>query len=293
MIDYENITHTLIALLWIYLFYRFMSWLTTKPKEDKQDIIKNPIAPIESNGLLSFDKEKILSSNRFKAVQKEYTSESYPAITTMLKEFMMPYGPSEHFKIHKQLRALPESQRTNVAICYKQNITASAILFRKSIPKSLYTDDISVLVYCSIYIELTKPVDFEEQMQLYIKNEYHAVDPSTIPECHNELQTLVECLDAINNILVPVSQLDHYLTIEHMYNVWTSQISNRPQYLGYYKQSVDNLKKLLTLYYGILQMPIPQSYFHFTPAIVDYVLQSKRYSLSRISLAVSNDENSV
>lgn len=293
MIDYENTTYTLIALLWVYLFYRFMTWLISKPKEDNSDITKNPIVPIESNGLLSFDKEKILSSERFKSVQKEYTSESYPAITTMLKEFMIPYGPGEYFKIHKQLRALPESKRTNVETCYKQNITASAILFRKSIPKSLYTEDISVLVYCSIYLEITKPIDFEEQMQLYIKNEYHAVDPSIIPECHNELQTLVECLDTINNLLIPIAQLDHYLTIEHMYNVWLSQTSNKPQYHGYFKESVDNLKKLLTLYYGILQMPIPQSYFHFTPAIVDYILQSKRYSLSRISLAVSNDDNSV
>jgi hypothetical protein len=293
MIDYENTTYTLIALLWLYLFYRFMTWLNTKPKEDNKGIIKNPIVPIESNGLLSFDKEKILSSDMFKSVQKEHTSESYPAITTMLKEFMIPYGPGEYFKIHKQLRTLPESQRANVASCYKQNITASAILFKRSIPKSLYTNDTSVLVYCSIYLELIKPIDFEEQLQLYIKNEYHTVDASTIPECHSELQTLIECLDSLNSLLVPVHQLDHCLQLEHLYNVWLSNIANSPQYLGYYKGSIINLKKLLTLYYGILQMPIPQSYFHFTPAIVDYILQSKRYSLSRISLAVSNDDNSV
>lgn len=294
MLDYNSSFIGIMFLLIAFINGIYFYIPRSKSNKKEQNTTYSSIEPTYSNGLLYFDKEKILNSNRFNSIKEEYNVDMLPGMVSMLKDFMIPYNDAEYYKIQKQLREIDEPKRSTVTNCYKQNITASAIIFKRPIPKNMYSSHISVLVYCSLYIELTQPVSYDEQLQLYTKEEYHKVDPVEIPELHSELQTLINSLDSVNLFISHiVPTYGHYLLVEHIYRNWLITLVDKPVYHGYYSESISNFKKLLTLYYGIMKIDIPASYFEFTPAIVDYILQSKRYSLSKIYLAASNDGSAV
>lgn len=88
----------------------------------------------------------------------------------------------------------------------------------------------------------------------------------------------------------------YYFTIELLYIEWSKWLAKhnyKDVYVDYYNADIINFKELATLYYGVMQMNMPLSYYHFTPAIVDYILQSKRYSNAKLTLVASNDESMV
>lgn len=277
----------ILFLIWIVFFV--LKNREENKKKVTQKAKENPLKSTEYNGYIYFDKDKILSSEEFARMQTQFKLEDKVNMVAVLKDFMIPYSATEYYKIQKALRDLSEPHRSTVEACYKQNITASAILFKIPIPKNLFCDNVVVLLYCSLYLKLTQAVDYDSQMQTYIREEYHTVESDKVIKHHQDLQILLKSLDSVNTLLGPmIPDFEHYLTIEHLYNCWLKLLVNKKPYLDYYSESIVNFKELVTLYYGIAKLDCPMTYLNFNPAIIDYILQSKRYSKSRLSLAVCN-----
>jgi hypothetical protein len=210
-----------------------------------------------------------------------------------MKQCIIPYSNSQYYKVLKAIRQADNVKKDTLLKGYQQTVTASAILFDRPIPKALFTDEMVVLAYIHYYIEYCKPVKYEEQLQNYIKNEYNSDMENDPASYHAELSRLLPDLDGFNMLVHSTFDFDYMVTIDHLYNSWLEHCKNSVN-LFLYKSDIEHFKKLVTIYYGVMQLDTPINYLHFTPAIADYVLQLNRYHPSNhLQLVVNNTDDTV
>ena len=268
--------------------------LVSKPKQTKQTDTKPARIPYEEvDGIITLDSNELLSSILYKRITKEFKSSDYPGMVNLVKQCILPYNTSQYYKVLKGIRNSDNVNKETALKGYQHTITASAILFNRPIPKSLFTDEMVVLAYVHFYIEYCTPVDYEEQLQIYIKNQYNLDMENDPASYHTELNNLIKDLDSFNMFIHSTLEYEFMISIDHMYTSWLDTCRNSSN-VFLYKSNIEYFKKLVTIYYGVLQLDTPLNYLHFTPAIADYVLQLNRYHPSNhLQLVVNNTDNAV
>ena len=268
--------------------------LVSKPKQTKQTDTKPARIPYEEvDGIITLDSNELLSSILYKRITKEFKSSDYPGMVNLVKQCILPYNTSQYYKVLKGIRNSDNVNKETALKGYQHTITASAILFNRPIPKSLFTDEMVVLAYVHFYIEYCTPVDYEEQLQIYIKNQYNLDMENDPASYHTELNNLIKDLDSFNMFIHSTLEYEFMISIDHMYTSWLDTCRNSSN-VFLYKSNIEYFKKLVTIYYGVLQLDTPLNYLHFTPAIADYVLQLNRYHPSNhLQLVVNNTDNTV
>ena len=268
--------------------------IVSKPKQTKQTDTKPARIPYEEvDGIITLDSNELLSSSLYKRITKEFKSSDYPGMVSLVKQCILPYNTSQYYKVLKGIRYSDNVNKETALKGYQHTITASAILFNRPIPKPLFTDEMVVLAYVHFYIEYCTPVDYEEQLQNYIKNQYNLDMENDPASYHTELNNLIKDLDSFNMFIHSTMEYEFMISIDHMYTSWLDTCRNSSN-VFLYKSNIEYFKKLVTIYYGVLQLDTPVNYLHFTPAIADYVLQLNRYHPSNhLQLVVNNTDNTV
>ena len=268
--------------------------IVSKPKQTKQTDTKPARIPYEEvDGIITLDSNELLSSILYKRITKEFKSSDYPGMVNLVKQCILPYNASQYYKVLKGIRNSDNVNKETALKGYQHTITASAILFNRPIPKSLFTDEMVVLAYVHFYIQYCTPVSYDDQLQSYIKSQYNLDMENDPASHHTELNNLIKDLDSFNMFIHSTLEYEFMISIDHMYTSWLDTCRNSSN-VFLYKSNIEYFKKLVTIYYGVLQLDTPVNYLHFTPAIADYVLQLNRYHPSNhLQLVVNNTDNTV
>lgn len=268
--------------------------LVSKPKQTKPADTKPARLPYEEvDGVVTLDTDELLDSKLYKRITGEFKPEDYPGMVNLMKQCILPYNTSQYYKVLKGIRYSDNINKETTLKGYQQTITASAILFNRPIPKSLFTDEMVVLAYVHFYIQYCTPVSYDDQLQSYIKNQYNLDMENDPASYHTELNNLIKDLDSFNTFIHSTLEYEFMISIDHMYTSWLDTCRSSSN-VFLYKSNIEYFKKLVTIYYGVMGLDTPVNYLHFTPAIADYVLQLNRYHPSNhLQLVVNNTDNAV
>jgi len=238
----------------------------------------------DERGIININRNTLLNSDYFKQILHKTNTKEPDVNIKLMKQFMRPYSHKELFNAVQAIRAVDSESKDKVENAYKLFTTASSIVFNKTIPSVMFANSQAVIRYCAIYINLVKPVSYSDELKKYTFTQYHKEDAVDVPRYHKELKLIIEDLPYANEFLSNIFDYEYYFTVEYLYSFLFSNKSTGLINIDFYKQDIENFKKLLTVYFGIYQVNPPIDYLHFNSAIVEYVIQTKRYSKFKIKL---------
>ena len=273
----------LLCLVWYYRKWIYRNANSTQ-KEDRPkkrtDVLVPGVDYIEEFGVIDLNKEEIMHSDFFFILLKKVPAleediESSRLFYDIVKR-LQPYSMTDLYKVVEHLRTHPEDS-PEVHRAYKTHITASAILYDFIIPKALFNDDTVVLTYVAAHMRMQSPVNVFDVVQDYIRQEHPGKEGEEIVEEHREIERLLNDMAFANIFLSMVFDHEAYLSIEYLYGRWLEQPSVNAFNKAFYKQDIGNFKKLVTMYFGVMEIDVPKDYLFVNTAISEYILQIRRY----------------
>lgn len=268
-------------LITFYLYWKIRSTVQNKHStKSKYTTFKYT----DQRGIVSISRDDLLNSDYFKQILDKTNTTEPDVNIKLMKQFMRPYSHKELFNVVQAIRAVDGESKDKVENAYKLFTTASSIVFNKTIPSVMFANSQAVIRYCAIYINLVKPVSYAEQLKKYAFMEYSNEDAKDVPRYHKELKLIIEDLPYANEFLSKVFDYEYYFTVDYLYSILFLNKTTGLINVEFYKQDIENFKKLLTVYFGVYQVDTPIDYLHFNSAIVEYVIQAKRYSNTKIKL---------
>jgi hypothetical protein len=287
----------LLALLLFFPKFRFRK--TEKKQEEKQNtnqennehrVLKRDTDYIEEFGLINPNKNAITESESFKIILRkipnlyEQLGDAQLFYDAVMR--LRPYSMSELFAIVKYLREEKYDSPESIS-AYKTHVTASAIVYDFTIPKSLFNDDAAVLLpMVAAHISLHRPVSVFNEVQRYIKDVSNPLTGLEVVEQHKQLARLLEDFDFANVFITTMLCYDEFLSIKNLYDKWLMESSVNAFNLPLYKQDINCFKKLLTMYFGIMEIDAPKEYLYIDVSVCEYVLQIRRYDPSKSFIRV-------
>lgn len=293
--EYAFVGYFGILLLLLFFFPKSRFKKTEKVKEKETDDIKEvkdrhrlveDIDYIREYGLIDLDRDEILHSDFFKILLKkvpkiEEDIESVKLFYDTVKR-LQPYSMTDLFKLIKYLKEERSDDPTIVAT-YKTYVTASAIIYDFIIPESLFNDDPVVLSFVAAHMHLHSPVNVFDEVQEYIRNNQAGQD---IVEQHKEVTELLKDLSFANIFLEMVFKHEAFLSIDYLYSRWLDQTAVKATNVRFYREDIRYFKKLVTMYFGIMEVDVPKSYLYIDTAVCEHVLQIRRYDPKKAVIKV-------
>ncbi len=287
-----NITSSFIALaliiviLIMIVFLLYKNNLKTSNVENTEVKPSNRLAYYEAGGMVRVDQESLLRSDFFKELLQKVDPDKNQQSLQQIRKHIYPYNTKEMFKIIEILRNSDFDNKEIIDLNYRICVTASSIIFGFTLPAKLYTTNPVVFIYCALYIQENTSTVFDDSMCYYIEMQSDKETAEEVIEHHKEIDNIIKDLDYANIFLVMTVENDHYLSIDYLYTRWLEQPGVKHSNLHFYKESIENFKKLVTIYFGIYGIDVPESYLHFNIAIIDYIKQTKRYSKHKLTSVV-------
>lgn len=286
----------LVASILLYLDSRSKRKDTQGNSEEKKEKVYKPndkfipgVDYQEEGGLIYLDRDEIMGSEFFGIMMDKIPDEeTEPEQTKLLNhnvKYLQPYSMTDLFKVTQQLREVgvdnPALQES-----YKAHVTASAIVYDFVIPKILFNDAVAVQVSVAAHQRYHTPVSISEAMQSYIRDGKCSHDTAVLAEEYREIERFTADITFANVFLSMVFKHESYLTIEHLYSRWLEQPNVNAFNVGFYKESIDHFKKLVTIYFGVMGVDVPKSYVCLNAAVCEYITQTRRYDPKRSKLKV-------
>lgn len=245
----------------------------------------------EDSGLVDFDREIITGSDLFGIMVDKILDKDSPLHDDQLfcdtVRRLQPYTMAHLFKVVQNLRE--DTQYTPGAIAsYKGLITASAIVYDFVIPKSLFNSDTVALTYVAAHFEMHRPVSVFDEVQKHIRDSSHHYSTTSegIVEQHKQITRLLEDLSFANVFLEMTFKYESFLSIDYLYRRWLEQPAVNTFNMPLYKQDIKLFKKLVTMYFGVLEVDVPKDYLYIDTAVCEYILQIRRYDPSKSNIRV-------
>lgn len=234
---------------------------------------------VETDGLFELNRKELLASGYYLNLKKYIANkgEQIPAMYVLIDK-LQPYEQKDLYAILRYIRNLPESSPELIR-AYKTHATASALLFDFKVPRALLNTNTAVLYYVASY-ELRYPTcNVVAQLRKYIQEDESSQSADDVFNEHSEIQRLEADLVFANKFFCStVLPYDVKPTIVYLYSRWLDQHGINPSNYRFYKDGIDNFKKLATLYFGLFDMDVPKTYLFVNTALCEYVLQLRRYS---------------
>jgi hypothetical protein len=238
----------------------------------------------EEDGLVKFDIASITESEIFnKVILKNLDKEWEVEQKKLLHDHVMNmqyYGMADLFKISEHLRKYKD-QTGQTVLLYKSIITACAVVYDFMIPKSLMNADSLALLYVAAYFRANSTTCVYEEIQKHIKSNLKEKRLDNVAKEHAQLKALLLDMDFANVFFQEIFKHKSYLGLEYLHKKWINSNLVCKDNLDLYKNDISCFKKLLTIYFGILQIHIPASYLYIDTSVCEYLLQIKRYDLNK------------
>lgn len=266
----------------IFLVYKLVMLEYKRSKQkfaQQEDALTCKWDVVEVDGLFQLNRKDVLASGYYLNLKKyiENKDEQIPALYVLVDK-LQPYEQKDLYAILRYIRNLPSSS-TELIRAYKTHVTASALLFDFKVPRALLNTNTAVLHYVASYEVRYPTCNVVTQLRKHMQVDESSQSADEVFNEHSDIQRLEADLVFANKFFCStVLPYDTKPTIEYLYRRWLDQHGINPSNYRFYKDSIDNFKKLATLYFGLFDMDVPKTYLFVNTALCEYVLQLRRYS---------------
>lgn len=249
-------------------------------KRKQNEKLTEGVDYVDESGVIDLNRDEILHSDFFRILLNKVPNldkdiEQSKLFYDIVKR-LQPYSMTDLYKIVQYLRDNP-NESLDAHRAYKSHVTASAIVYDFIIPKSLFNDDTVVLSYVAAHARLHVPVCIFDEVQNYIRQDHPEKTGEELVEEHKQVERLSNDLKFANVFLSMVFDYESFLSIEYLYGRWLDQPAVNAFNVPMYKKDINSFKKLLTMYFGSMEIDVPKDYIYIDTAVSEYILQIRRY----------------
>lgn len=235
-------------------------------------------------GMVTIDRDRLLLSDLYLGLLSRLPATDSTADQTVAfygyARLLNPYSPVQLYEIAQILRKLTVEQES-LRKSYRVHATASALVYGFKIPTVLFTDDTVVLAYAAAHTRLHEAVSVVDLVQAYLASDELACTGQEIVRQHKRVERLELDMGVASVYFSTLFDRTAFVSIDYLYGRWLASSAVNEYNRAFYKEDINHFKRLVTMYFGVMQLSAPREYLCIDTAVCEYILQVRRYDPKR------------